>query len=241
MEIQIAVTKTSKFDSDESGDTLEFVERPNGGISIVMADARTSGKSAKAISAAVVNKAVSLLGEGVHDGAAARAASDFLFTEKHGSVSAYLIIISVDLQTNTLVISKNNPTPIYLAQGDRIEVLTGESSPIGISRNIRPAISEISLEAGMTALTYTDGIQNAGEQYGLHFDICTLLESLLEEQEPTSQEIADMIIADAIRMDHGRPNDDMSLVVLRVLPFSRDKVRRIALSLPVESGSISLY
>jgi serine phosphatase RsbU (regulator of sigma subunit) len=233
MEIQIAVVKTSKFGSEESGDSLEFVERPNGGISIVMSDARKSGKNAKAISSAVVRKAISLLAEGVRDGACARAASDFLFTERNGRVSAYLNIISVDLQTNTLVISRNNPTPIYIAQGDRIETLSGEATPIGTSRNIRPSISEISLEAGITALTYTDGLGQAGEQYGLHFDVCTLLESLLEEQEPTSQEIADTIIADAIRLDHGRPTDDMSLVVLRVLSQSKDKIRRINVRLPI--------
>jgi rhodanese-related sulfurtransferase len=82
MEIQIAVAKINKYDSIESGDTLEVVERPNGGVSVVLADGQSSGLQAKHISTAVVRKVITLLAEGVRDGAAARAASDALFTEK---------------------------------------------------------------------------------------------------------------------------------------------------------------
>jgi hypothetical protein len=36
MEIQIAVAKINKYAISESGDTLEVVERPNGGLSVVL-------------------------------------------------------------------------------------------------------------------------------------------------------------------------------------------------------------
>ena len=112
MEIQIAVAKTNKYAVSESGDTLETVERPNGGMSVVLADGQTSGRGAKTISAMVVRKVISLLAEGVRDGAAARAASDHLYTERYGKVSATLNILSADLQTGTLVITRNNPSPV---------------------------------------------------------------------------------------------------------------------------------
>ena len=72
-----------------------------------------------------------------------------------------------------------------------------------------------------------------GDRYGQKLDICTLLESLLEEQDPSSQEIADSLLAHAIQLDQGRPNDDMSVVVLRVLPFESDLIRRLTVRLPV--------
>ncbi len=84
VEVQIAVAKVNKYASAESGDTLEAVERPNGGLSLVLADGQTSGHGAKAVSMMVVRKVISLLAEGVRDGAAARAASDALFTDKKG-------------------------------------------------------------------------------------------------------------------------------------------------------------
>jgi serine phosphatase RsbU (regulator of sigma subunit) len=233
MEIQIAVAKTNKYAVSESGDTLEVVERPNGGMSVVLADGQTSGKGAKVVSTLVVRKVISLLAEGVRDGAAARAASDYLYTERYGKVSATLNILSADLQTGTIVITRNNPAPVYVARGDRVECLNAESMAIGVNRNIRPAISEIVLEGWTSIIMYTDGILYAGDRYGQRMQLDMLIESLLEEQDPTAQELADAILANAIQLDQGRPNDDMSVVVLRVLPFESDLIRRMTVRLPV--------
>jgi hypothetical protein len=79
MDLHVAVAKTPKYATSESGDTLEMIERPGGGLSFVLVDGQRSGRSAKAISNLVARKAISLLAEGVRDGAAARAASDYLF------------------------------------------------------------------------------------------------------------------------------------------------------------------
>lgn len=240
MEIQIAVAKTNKYAVSESGDTLETVERPHGGLSVVLADGQTSGRGAKVVSTMVVRKVISLLAEGVRDGAAARAASDYLYTERGGKVSATLNILSADLQSGTLVITRNNPAPIFIARGDRIECLDSDSNSIGTSRNTRPAITEIALEGWTSIVMYTDGVLHAGDRYGQGFDICTLLESLLDDQDPSSQEIADAMLAHAIRLDQGRPNDDMSVVVLRVLPFESDLIRRMTVRLPVVFSASSM-
>ena len=64
MEIQIAAAKVNKYATSESGDTLEVIERPNGGVSVVLADGQTSGRGAKAVSQLVVRKVIGLLAEG---------------------------------------------------------------------------------------------------------------------------------------------------------------------------------
>ena len=233
MEIDIAVAKINKYATSESGDTLEVVERPNGGLSVVLADGQTSGRGAKVISSLVVRKVISLLAEGVRDGAAARAASDYLYTERKGKVTATLNVISADLQTNTLVITRNNPAPVFLAHEGQIDCLGSDSQSIGTSRNIRPSICEVSLQMGLTVVAYTDGLLNAGERNGQNLDVCTTLGAMLEDQSPSSQEIADAILSHAMRLDEGRPGDDISVVVLRTVPYSGDPIRRMAVRLPV--------
>lgn len=233
MEIDIAVAKTNKYAVSESGDTLEIVERPNGGVSVVMADGQTSGHGAKVISTMVVRKVIGLLADGVRDGAAARAASDSLFTEKDGKVTACLNILSVDLQTGTIVITRNNPTPIFLARHEQVECIKADSVSIGTNRNIRPSITEFPLESGITIVMYTDGIKFAGERTGQPLDICALLESMLEDEEPTAQEIADSILNQAIRLDNNRPNDDMTVVALRSTAAEADQIRRMMVRLPI--------
>ncbi|HEX7557218.1 MAG TPA: SpoIIE family protein phosphatase [Leptolinea sp.] len=240
MEISVAVAKTSKYAISESGDTLEVVERPNGGVSVVLADGQTSGRGAKAISSMVVRKVIGLLAEGVRDGAAARAASDYLFTERNGKVTACLNILSADLQTGTLVIARNSPTPVFVAVRDKIECLSAESKPIGTSRNIKPAISEIPLESGITVVMYTDGVFYAGDRYGQQMDICTMLDSLIEDQDPPAQMLADMMLNQAIRLDQNRPNDDMSIVVLKVLAQETDQIRRMTVRLPFRATNAML-
>ena len=57
LEVQVAVAKVSKYAVSESGDSVELIERPHGGLSLVLVDGQRSGKSAKAISNIVARKA----------------------------------------------------------------------------------------------------------------------------------------------------------------------------------------
>src|SRR3990170_2039562 len=166
MEVWVGISKINKYATSESGDTAEVVERPNGGLSVVLADGQSSGRGAKAVSNLVVRKVIALLAEGVRDGAAARAASDYLFTERKGKVSSTLNILSVDQQTSTLVITRNNPVPALIAHNDVIKILSEDSQPVGLYRDTRPIINEVPLEPGLTALVYSDGLVHAGSRNG---------------------------------------------------------------------------
>jgi serine phosphatase RsbU (regulator of sigma subunit) len=236
MEIQIAVAKINKYAVSESGDTLEVVERPNGGLSVVLADGQTSGRGAKAVSMMVVRKVIGLLAEGVRDGAAARAASDALFTEKGGKVSSTLNIASLDMHTKSIVLTRNNPAPVLIAQNTEVKTLEGESKPIGTQRTIRPLIDEMPINGGLTILFFTDGLVHAGDRRGKPMDAQSFLSELLKDKSITAQSIADSLLATAIDLDEGRPADDCSVVVLKVVPLVGDTVRRMNVRLPINLG-----
>lgn len=235
MEIQVAVAKIGKYATSNSGDTVEVVERPMGGVSVVLADGQSSGKGAKYISTLVVRKVITLLAEGVRDGAAARAASDSLFTERNGKVSATLNILSVDQQTRTLVITRNNPAPAILTVRDQIKWLDEPSTPIGLYRDTRPVINEVPLEPGLMAIAYTDGLVHAGARTGQSMDTFTLLEDLLDDESPSPQYVADALLERALRLDQHRPADDISVVVLSVIPHAGDDIRRMSVRIPLDS------
>lgn len=233
MEVQIAVAKVSKYAVSESGDTLEVIERPNGGLSVVLADGQTSGHGAKAVSQMVVRKVLGLLAEGVRDGAAARAASDALFTEKQGRVISTLNIASVDLHSRTIVLTRNNPAPMYICRDDKMDCLDEESVPLGTSRNVRPVITEIALEPGLMIVIFTDGLIHAGERRGEPMNIGETIRYFLEDQDPSPQELADALLAQAVRLDDGRPVDDISVLVVKVTARRGDAVRRMSVRLPI--------
>ncbi len=118
LDIQFAAAKVNKYASRESGDTIEIVERSAapGGFTIVLVDGQGSGRNAKTLSHFVTGKAIALLKDGVRDGAVARAVSDQLYAYRHGQVSATLNLITVDFVTRTLVITRNNPEPVFKYQ-----------------------------------------------------------------------------------------------------------------------------
>jgi len=237
MEIQIAVAKVNKYATSESGDTLEVVERPNGGLSVVLADGQTSGRGAKAVSQMVVRKVIGLLAEGVRDGAAARAASDALFTDKQGKVISTLNIASLDLQSRTIVLTRNNPAPMFICRGERIDCLAEESIPLGTSRNVRPLITEFAIDVGLIIVIYTDGLTHAGKRRGTPMDVEEAIRSVLEDQDPGPQALADSLLAHAVRLDEDRPADDISVLVLKVSSRLGDNVRRMSVRLPIDGYS----
>jgi len=235
VEVRFAVAKVSKYASSESGDTLEMIERPHGGMSMVLVDGQRSGRSAKAISNVVARKAVQLLAEGVRDGAAARAAHDYLYTYRAGKVSATLNILSVDTLTRTLVISRNNPAPVIVRTAEAgLYLLDEPVSVVGVHRNVKPAITEIPLNAGTLVVVYTDGLQHAGSVSGSgQFDPATVVSEIIGLVNWEPGQVVDVLLAQAVELDKGRPRDDISVMAVAVLEGDGDNVRRLSGRLPL--------
>ena len=242
IEIQIAVAKVSKYASSESGDTVEVVERPHGGISIIVSDGQRSGRSAKAISNVVARKAMSLIAEGVRDGAVARATHDYLRTNRGGKVSAELVIASVDLETETLVLSRNSRCPVLVQRNGGTEWLAEQCDAIGIYRNTKPNIVELPLAPGLTAVVFTDGIWSAGHRSGGTMDVAGAARlheggqpgDGATEEERSAKGIADRVLEEALDLDRGRPKDDSTVLVIKVGSHQwEQKIRRMEISVPV--------
>lgn len=242
MHVKVATAKIKKYASSESGDTVEMIERPQGGFSFVLVDGQRSGRSAKAISNLVARKAVALLGEGVRDGAAARAAHDYLYTYRGGKVQATLNIVSVDLVSRTIVLSRNSHCPTLVVGEKEIQVLDAPSRPLGIYRHTKPVVLELPLRAPTTVVLFTDGLLAAGQRQGESLDLPGLVTDLACQSEADAKFIADKLLVRALELDEGRPCDDTSILVLRVDSRQPDReepslldagVRRLALTVPI--------
>ena len=258
MEVQVGAAKVNKYASQESGDTLEVIERPHGGLSAVLVDGQRSGRAAKIISNIVARKAISLLGEGVRDGAVARAAHDYLRTHRRGQVSAELQIVSVDLDSHSLVISRNSQCPVFVVFKGQLRSLDAPSQPIGIYAYTKPVITELPLNAETYVVVFTDGLRSAGERAGLSLDadkfqsttttikgeIETCLVARLVQQgaqeHMSAQALAEDILDRALEADERRPADDISVLVVAVLPNEiPNGVRRFSMSFPVEAEAVT--
>jgi serine phosphatase RsbU (regulator of sigma subunit) len=81
---------------------------------------------------------------------------------------------------------------------------------------------------------YTDGLTHAGERRGNPMNVSEVIRSLLEDQDPTPQALADLLLEHAVRLDENRPSDDVSVLVLKVTARLGDNVRRMSVRLPIE-------
>lgn len=234
MDIKIAIVKIDKHGNGFSGDTVEVTERPNGGISVVLADGKIDNRDSKAISTMVAHRVLESISEGTRDGASIRAAAKSIFDEYHGKVVANLNVISADLQTDTIIISRNSPVPVFLISEELVDCLYTDSEPIGGRADIAPIIIELPINPEMAVVLFSDGVYLAGKDTQQSMDICTTIEALIDDQEPTAKEIAEFLLNRAIRMDDGRPKDDMSVIVLLVSSRPTDTIRRMSISMPLD-------
>ncbi len=234
MELKLAIVKIDKYGNENSGDTVEVIERLNGGISIVLGDGQIDGINKKSISNLVSHKVIEQISFGLNDGAAIRTASDIIFSEFNGRVQANMNVVSADLQTNRIIISRNSPVPIFLFDDDKVDCLSTPSEPIGGRENVKPSIIELQIEPDMAIVAFSDGVFNAGKNQSQEVDICTVIESLIYDQNLSARQIAESLLSRAIRLDNDRPKDNMSVIVMMISHLSTDSIRRINVSLSLD-------
>jgi serine phosphatase RsbU (regulator of sigma subunit) len=233
MHLSFAAAKVNKWAVRESGDTLEMIERPHGGISFVLVDGQSSGYAAKSLATQVVRKVISDLAEGVRDGAAARAANDMLYARRSGKVSATLIILSVESGSQTLLVTRCGNSPVFIRQpaGDVLE-LDADAPALGFYRHTRPLVEQIDLVPGLLAVACTDGLVHAGGASSQALSIPDEIEALWQ-RSPSAQAMADGLLAQALAADGGRAMDDTSILALHVQSGSPEGPRRMTVEMPV--------
>lgn len=234
MRIDVGITKSEKYASRESGDTVELVERPRGGFSVVMIDGQGSGRAAKTLSLLLSSKAVALIKEGVRDGVVARATHDFLYAFRHGQVSATLDLLSVDLKTRTVVVTRNAQSPLLICDVNGCRVESADTAPIGVYEWTKPAVRELPIQGGLRILLFTDGVTHSGLRRGAPpIDFLQLANDALHPSR-SAQEMADAVHAFAVARDAGRSSDDIAVVALSIEESEESAiVRRMQAQIPL--------
>jgi serine/threonine protein phosphatase PrpC len=232
MELQAAISKTARYSSNAQGDKVEIIERPRGGISIIMAEGKLSGRRSRTVAMKAVHSILSLIASGMHDGAASRMVLSNIFEDHKGKAQVSLHIISCDLESHSIVITKNNSTPVVTVFEDTAEYLRFDGT-IEAEQALTPSVFQFEIEEGRDFILVSDGILQAGTQYEQPLDLRVLVESLFEDDEPSVQAVADAILNQAISQDVGRPQDDMTVTVLRISASPSSTIRRECIHFPI--------
>lgn len=235
MKYTCAIVKTPKYAVSTSGDSAEVVERPLGGLSALVVDGQGSGRGAKTLSTSLVGKAANLINDGIRDGAVARAVHDLLFARKHGRVSATISIISLASDTNTLVITRCGNCPVFTFAPSGARRYDEPSDPIGFYRFTRPQVDQVELAPGLMAVTFSDGVLNAGRSRDRALDVAAweakIAQFCQEGNNPSA--MAENILKTALALDESRANDDMTVLIMGILDAEANGIRRLQVEYPV--------
>jgi hypothetical protein len=223
----------AKYGVSTGGDTVEVSERPGGGISAVLVDGQGSGAPAKSISSSVAIKAAGLIGEGVRDGAVARAANDYLHAFRRGRVQASFAILSADVGECRLRLTRNTTCPGIFLGPEGTFVDDNEAAVIGIRRLVRPHVSHHALHPGASLVSFSDGVHLAGRSRGAPLGLAAIVALLERRWTAGAEAMAEALLHAALQADGGRPSDDMTVVVLKAEESDDGEVREMLLRYPL--------
>lgn len=233
--VQLAVAKVPRHGTGESGDTLEIIERPGGGFSCVMVDGQGSGRGAKTLSNMVITRALAQLKDGARDGVVARGVHDYLYTYRMGQVAATLNILSVDFHSGSILMTRNNPAPFFVLDALGVQTFADTSLPIGLHAMARPQITEIAIRPHLYVVMFTDGLLKVGEGSGQDMELGNLMAGWHASDGRSASDLCDMLLGRVLELDNGMPADDVSVVVLAVLPAEEAvPVRRMQVNFQIE-------
>ena len=235
MKIKVGMAKINKYAMQHCGDSFDIIERPYGGLSAVIADGQGNGLAAHHTSSWVVSKAASLIADGARDGAVARAVHDYLYAMKDKKVSCTLTLLSADLESETVVISRNSNCPTIVKTDEYLTIYDDEVSPIGVNRHMKPRVYELPFAPGMIVVSFTDGIAHAGKKYdGASMDMKKIL-AIIEDNAPEDCDfIAKSILEYALSLDREKAGDDMTVVAMGIAEAASDapKIEQLSASYP---------
>ncbi len=143
-------------------------------------------------------------------------------------------MLSADLETRSVVVTRNTLCPVLILSNGEGRAIEAPSCPLGTSRMVRPQVTELPMEAGLTIVAFTDGVWEAGTLSshpqtvpGWLFD-----EAVRYRSDPKS--MADSILAAAVALDQSRPRDDMTVAVMAIRDSSEAlNVRRLHVLFPI--------
>ena len=239
-QLRIGICKINRYASRESGDTAELVERPGGGLSVVLADAQGSGSNARLLGHLVTTRALALIKDGARDEAVHAAAHDHLYYYKGGRVSCTLTTLSADTSTQTYTVASNSDTPTYVAHAGSVAVLVPPSGALGVTAGCTPAMGLVPMSPETRVIACTDGVYSAGSRSNQRLVLDRLIADLLTRHEDPA-DLADAILAEAMACDSLRPVDDMTVAVLGLTTRTReDAPRRLVVELPLRDDMVFL-
>lgn len=214
LNIQIGVAKTTKADSPVSGDSNLQTKLDDGKYLLALSDGMGSGPEARKSSKIAIKMLERLLEAGFDKDISIKLINSTLIANLEDDMYATLDIAILDLFKGNLEFIKNGACPTFVKRNKEIQILKSLSLPTRIVENADLTVYDYDLQPGDILVMCTDGIIESNTEYvNKELWVKYLLEDI---QTNDAQQIADLILSEAIDNNYGKQKDDMTVIVAKV-------------------------
>ena len=216
--INIASAKTTKNNSEMSGDTSIQTSLHDGKFMMALSDGMGSGPKAKKSSSTVIKMLRKMLTTGFDKDVSIGLINSSININSDEETYATIDISVIDRTTGNIEFVKNGACPTFIKSENKVEVIKAVSLPAGIVDNIDLVVYDKDLKGGEIIVMCSDGILESNtELTNKEIWVKDLLENI---QTDDIQKIANILLQESIDNGFGIAKDDMTILIAKVEKIS---------------------
>lgn len=212
--LQVGVATSTKEGSKVSGDSNIEAKLDDGKYLIALSDGMGSGEEANQSSRIAINMLAKLLKAGFDKETSLKLINSSLIANTKEDMYTTLDIQILDLFAGNMEFIKSGACPTFVKRNKEVQLLKSITLPTGIVEKNELIVYDYDLEDGDILVMCSDGVIDSNTEYiNKELWVKYLLEDISVDD---AQQIANMVLNEAIDNEFGMKKDDMTVIVAKV-------------------------
>ena len=211
--LQVGVSKITKEESLVSGDSNLQMRLDDGKYVVAICDGMGSGTKAKNTSKKAIDMIESLVSAGFNKETAVNLINSTLNLSEDEDMFTSLDLMVLDLYLGKVEMIKNGACSTYIKNKKNISKISSDDLPVGIIGDIEVNTQTIDVSDGDIIVMCSDGLVETKNEVRKDW-----LETFLKNVSTNNvQKLADLILAESIDNNMGVVQDDITVIVSKVV------------------------
>lgn len=214
---KVEIGKAKVASADVSGDSQTTFEISQSKVAIVLSDGMGVGLKAQTESNVTLRLLERMIKAGYDLTTAVSLINHLLILRNQDDMFVTIDLVVVDLFSGQLEFVKIGAAPSYIKRGREVEIIHNHALPVGVLSEVDVQSDRRTLKEGELLIMTTDGVLDAQRNMARKDEwMCWNLRRLEHSMDMAS--MAEEILYDSIEVADGRVDDDMMVVVARIVP-----------------------
>jgi len=214
--VKTGMAMTVQTDSKECGDSVDFYRLPDNRFVMALSDGMGSGQAAARESRATLDLLKEFLSAGFDKQTALELINSALLLKSAEESFATIDLSMISLTTGSCEFVKIGSATSFIKHLTYAEAIYSTSLPAGILTSIDAELATRNLEDGDLVILMSDGVLESDHRRAISeewvFNFLNENDDILDPQI-----MADKILAEALKNCGGKPRDDMTVLVSRIV------------------------